>query len=66
MKLFKLTIKSVNKWEKSHTMYVIKRNKNEAKEYVNSNLKEKFFVNKIYELGFELSGVMFKGGKKKK
>jgi len=47
-------------------LYVIKRTKEEAIKYVNDNKKDNFQISKVYYLGYELSGIMFKGGKEDK
>ena len=65
MNLFKVVLKSKNKWDnKSRNLYVIQPTKSNAIEYVNSVKDEDFEIHKVYYLGYELSARMYKGGKK--
>jgi len=56
MKLFKVTIKKNNEWEKSKPpLYVIKENKKDAIEYVKTHLRNGFRIDKIFYLADSLS-----------
>ena len=64
MKLFRVSLKSTNKWDnKIRNLYVIQPDKKSAIEYVVQNKKSGFEISKICYLGYGLSGYMFKGGK---
>jgi hypothetical protein len=64
MKLFKVSMVSVNKWDiKKRILYVIQPSKIDAIKYVNETKNDNFIISKIWYLGHELSGRMFKGGK---
>ena len=67
MKLFRVTLKSVNKWDtKKSNLYVIQRNKEDAIAYVNRTKNSKYEISKACYLGYELASYMFKGGKEPK
>jgi hypothetical protein len=66
MKLYRISLKSIDKWDKRiHNLYVIESSKENAIDYVNKNKKDKFEIYKVYYLGYELSSYMFAGGKEK-
>jgi hypothetical protein len=65
MKLFRVSLKSVNKWDtKIRNLYVIWPEKKGAIDFVNRNKQVDFEISKVCYLGHELSSCMFKGGKK--
>ncbi len=64
MKLFRISLKSVNTWDsKIRNLYVISESKEKAIEHTNQYKNDTFVINKVYYLGYALSGRMFKGGK---
>jgi hypothetical protein len=64
MKLFRVAMKSVNQWDtKIRNLYVIQPTREDVIDYINHNKADKFEIYKIYYLGYELSRVMFRGGK---
>jgi len=64
MKLWRVALKSVNKWDKKiRNLYVIQETRQDAFEYVNLNKAPSFEISKVYYLGYQLGSYMFKGGK---
>lgn len=67
MKLFRVSMKSVNPYDKKiRNLYVIQPNKIDAIAYVNRTKSADFEISNICYLGYELAAYMFKGGKEEK
>jgi hypothetical protein len=64
-KLFRISITGIHHnygKPKLENLYVIEDNKQKAEAYVKQQLKPNYVIRQIYYLGYELSGIMFKGG----
>ena len=60
MKLFRVTLKSADKWDtKKGTLYVIHSDKKGAEEYVNRTKKNGYEISNVCYLGHELAAHMF-------
>jgi len=63
-KLFKVTLISKSYIKTAlHPIYCIANDKDDCAEKINSKLKSDFSVKKIYYLGDELSGILFRKSK---
>jgi len=67
MLLFRVSLKSVNSWDKKiRNLYIIEESKEKAIDYVNQYKKGNFTIYRVYYLGYEAGSRMFFGGKDKK
>lgn len=65
--LFRVTVIDKMKYRNNtSSLYVIQPSKDRAIEYVKSSLRSNCEIKSIMNLGYELGGCMFKGGKEKK
>jgi hypothetical protein len=62
MYLYKVTLRSSEKWvcgNKTYTLYVVQKNKEDAISYVNQYKKDKYEISNVCLLGEELGTRMF-------